>query len=163
MQNVSSNLAVIFIWDQRSCTKKDLTEMQAENAYNWTAWCPENCSLRRCPGKPEHHDFSMEILSDSAEKNKSRWIYKLKHGTRQHPNSICIHPCAAYQSQNIWHKNTESKKHLYSGVLWGGDHEAEHRVEDDACDRASVAAEGVLLRRAWDPLFGISFLSHGAS
>lgn len=151
-------------WDGKRYKDKH-KEKQTENAYNCTAWCPENHSLRRCPGKPEHHDFSMEIGSDSAEKNESRRIWKLKCGTIKHPYSICMHTSlySLSKSEHLMHKHTEPKKHLYSGVLWGGDHEAEHRVEDDACDRASVAAEGVLLRRAWDPLFGVSFLSHGAS
>ena len=50
---------------------------------------------------------------------------------------------------------------LDGGVLGGRDHDAEHGVEDDAGDRAAVAAQGVFLGRAWDPLFGVPLLSDG--
>ena len=53
----------------------------------------------------------------------------------------------------------QPRPHLYCGVFRGGHHDAEHRVEDDPGDGAAVAAEGVLLWRARDPLFGVPFLS----
>ena len=57
---------------------------------------------------------------------------------------------------------TETHTHLYGGVLGGRHHDAEDGVEDDACDRAAVATQGVLLWGAGDPLLRVPPLPDGA-
>lgn len=52
---------------------------------------------------------------------------------------------------------------LYCCVLGGRHHDAEDGVEDDAGHWAAVAAQGVPLRGARDPLFGVPLLCDGSA
>lgn len=56
-----------------------------------------------------------------------------------------------------------SAGYLDGGVLGGCDHDGEDGVEDDTRDGSTVAAQGVSLRGAGDPLLGVPLLTHRAS
>lgn len=58
---------------------------------------------------------------------------------------------------------TTKTTNLYCGILWGRHHDTEDWVEDNLGDRTPVATEGISLRGAGDPFFGVSFLSYRSS